>query len=147
MKLSDLKPSEGSRKKRKRVGRGTGSGLGTTAGYGNKGQRSTSGGTKEKSFEGGQMPLTRRIPKRGFKNPFRVEYALVKVGDLEVFRGKDQVGIQDFIESGFVKAMKDGIKLLSDGDIDFSIKVSVHKASKKAIDKIRAQGGDVEVLI
>lgn len=91
--------------------------------------------------------MTRRIPKRGFKNPFRVEYALVKVGDLEVFRGKDQVGIQDFIESGFVKAMKDGIKLLSDGDIDFSIKVSVHKASKKAIDKIRAQGGDVEVLI
>jgi len=147
MKLSDLKPSEGSRKKRKRVGRGTGSGLGTTAGYGNKGQRSTSGGTKGKSFEGGQMPLTRRIPKRGFKNPFRVEYALVKVGDLEAFKGKEQVGIQDFIESGFVKTMKDGIKLLSDGDIDFPIKVSVHKASKKAIDKIKAKGGDVEVLI
>ncbi|OPY84149.1 MAG: 50S ribosomal protein L15 [Syntrophorhabdus sp. PtaU1.Bin153] len=147
MKLSDLKPSEGSRKKRKRVGRGTGSGHGTTAGYGNKGQRSTSGGTKGKSFEGGQMPLARRIPKRGFKNPFRVEYALVKVGDLEVFKGKDQIGIQDLLEAGFAKSMKDGIKLLSDGDIDFSVKVSVHKASKKAIDKIRAKGGDVEVLI
>jgi len=147
MKLSDLKPSEGSRKNRKRVGRGTGSGHGTTAGYGNKGQRSTSGGTKPKGFEGGQMPLTRRIPKRGFKNPFRVEYALVKVGDLEVFKGKNEVKIQDFIESGFIKDMKNGIKLLSDGDIDFSLKVVVHKASRKAIEKIRAQGGDVEVLI
>ncbi len=93
------------------------------------------------------MPLTRRIPKRGFKNPFRVEYALVKVGDLEVFKGKDQVGIEDLLQAGFVRNMKDGIKLLSDGEIDFSIKVSVHKASKKAIDKIRAKGGDVEVLI
>jgi large subunit ribosomal protein L15 len=147
MKLSDLKPKEGSRKQRKRVGRGTGSGLGTTAGYGNKGQRSTSGGTKSKAFEGGQMPLTRRIPKRGFKNPFRVEYALIKVGDLEVFKGKEQVGIQDLVESGFIKNLKDGIKLLSDGDIDFSIKVTVHKASQKAIEKIKAQGGDVEVLI
>jgi large subunit ribosomal protein L15 len=147
MKLSDLKPSEGSRKKRKRVGRGTGSGHGTTAGYGNKGQRSTSGGTKAKGFEGGQMPLTRRIPKRGFKNPFRVEYAIIKVGDLEAFKGKDHVKIQDFVESGFIKKLKNGIKLLSDGDIDFSIKITVHKASQKAIDKVRAQGGDVEVLI
>lgn len=147
MKLSDLKPREGSRKNRKRVGRGTGSGHGTTAGYGNKGQRSTSGGTKPKFFEGGQMPLTRRIPKRGFKNPFRVEYALVKVGDLEVFKGKEHVTIQDFIESGFIKNMKNGIKLLSNGDIDFSIRITVHKASQKAIEKVRAQGGDVEVLI
>ncbi len=147
MNLSDLKPSEGSRKKRKRVGRGTGSGHGTTAGYGNKGQRSTSGGTKPKGFEGGQMPLTRRIPKRGFKNPFRVEYSIIKIGDLEVFKGKDQINIQDFIESGFIKNMKNGIKLLSDGDIDFPIKITVHKASQKAIEKVRAQGGDVEVLI
>jgi large subunit ribosomal protein L15 len=147
MKLSDLKPSEGSRKKRKRVGRGTGSGHGTTAGYGNKGQRSTSGGTKAKGFEGGQMPLTRRIPKRGFKNPFRVEYAVIKVGDLGAFKGKDHVKIEDFVESGFIKNLKNGIKLLSDGEIDFSIKVTVHKASQKAIDKVRAQGGDVEVLM
>ena len=147
MKLSDLKPSEGSRKKRKRVGRGTGSGHGTTAGYGNKGQRSTSGGTKAKGFEGGQMPLTRRIPKRGFKNPFRVEYAVIKVGDLGAFKGKDHVKIEDFVESGFIKNLKNGIKLLSDGEIDFSIKVTVHKASQKAIDKVKAQGGDVEVLM
>lgn len=146
MKLSDLKPCEGSKKSRKRVGRGTGSGLGTTAGYGNKGQRSTSGGTKGKSFEGGQMPLTRRIPKRGFRNPFRVEFALVKIEDLEKFRGKEQVGIQDFVEAGFVKRLKDGVKLLSDGEIDFAIKVTVHKASKKAVEKIMAHGGAVEVL-
>jgi large subunit ribosomal protein L15 len=147
MKLSDLKPSEGSRKSRKRVGRGTGSGLGTTAGYGNKGQRSTSGGTKGKSFEGGQLPLTRRIPKRGFKNPFRVEYAVVKVEDLLRFKGKDQVSIQDFMEAGFIKKIRNGVKLLSDGEIDFAIKVTVHKASKKAIEKITAQGGSVEVLV
>ncbi len=147
MKLSDLKPCEGSRKKRKRVGRGTGSGHGTTATYGNKGQRATSGGTKGKWFEGGQMPLTRRIPKRGFKNPFRKEYALVKIVDLEVFKGKEKVEIEDFFTTGLVREIKSGIKLLSDGDIDFSIKVSVHKASKKAIEKIKAQGGEVEVLI
>jgi large subunit ribosomal protein L15 len=147
MKLSDLKPSEGAKKSRKRVGRGTGSGLGTTAGYGNKGQRSTSGGTKGKSFEGGQMPLTRRIPKRGFKSPFRVEFTVVKISDLERFRGKEQVGIQDIIEAGFVKKIRNGVKLLSDGEIDFPIKITVHKASKKAIEKIEAQGGAVEVLV
>jgi large subunit ribosomal protein L15 len=147
MKLSDLKPCEGSRKTRKRVGRGTGSGLGTTAGYGNKGQRATSGGTKGKSFEGGQMPLTRRIPKRGFKNPFRVEYAIVKIEDLERFKGKEEIGIQDFLEAGFIKKLMNGIKLLSDGEIDFPIKVTVHKASQKAIEKIKAQGGDVEVMV
>jgi large subunit ribosomal protein L15 len=147
MKLSDLKPSEGAQKSRKRVGRGTGSGLGTTAGYGNKGQRSTSGGTKGKSFEGGQMPLTRRIPKRGFKSPFRVEFTVVKIADLERFRGRDKVGIQDIIEAGFVKKIRNGVKLLSDGEIDFPIRITVHKASKKAIEKIEAQGGAVEVLV
>ncbi|MBA4391312.1 MAG: 50S ribosomal protein L15 [Syntrophus sp. (in: bacteria)] len=147
MKLSDLKPIPGSIKKRKRVGRGTGSGHGTTAGYGNKGQRSTSGGTKAKGFEGGQMPLTRRIPKRGFKNPFRKEYAIISIDDLNVFKGKDKVSVEDILQAGFVKKMKDGIKLLSGGEIDFPIKVVVHKASKKAIDKIKSLGGDVEVLI
>ena len=103
MKLSDLKPIPGSRKSRKRVGRGTGSGLGTTAGYGNKGQRATSGGTKGKSFEGGQLPLTRRIPKRGFKNPFRKEYAIINIADLEVFKGMEKVGIEDIMKAGFVQ--------------------------------------------
>jgi len=147
MKLSDLKPSEGSIKKRKRVGRGTGSGHGTTATYGNKGQRSTSGGTKKKGFEGGQMPLMRRIPKRGFKNPFRKEYSIIKIGDLALFKGQEKVGIEEILRSGFIKKMKDGIKLLSDGEIDFPIKIQVHKASERAIEKIKAQGGDVEVLI
>jgi large subunit ribosomal protein L15 len=147
MKLSDLKPIAGAMKARKRVGRGTGSGHGTTAGYGNKGQRSTSGGTKAKGFEGGQMPLTRRIPKRGFKNPFRKEYSLINVGDLTVFKGKEKVNIEDILQAGCIKKMKDGVKLLSDGEIDFPIKISVHRASQKAIEKIQAQGGEVEVLI
>lgn len=134
-------------KARKRVGRGTGSGHGTTAGYGNKGQRSTSGGTKAKGFEGGQMPLTRRIPKRGFKNPFRKEYSIINIGDLTVFKGKEKVNVEDILQAGCIKKMKDGVKLLSDGEIDFSIKISVHKASQKAIEKIQAQGGEVEVLI
>lgn len=147
MKLSDLRPSEGSIKKKKRVGRGTGSGHGTTATYGNKGQRSTSGGTKKKGFEGGQMPLMRRIPKRGFKNPFRKEYSIIKIGDLAVFKGQEKVSIEDILRSGSIKKMKDGIKLLSDGDIDFPIRIQVHKASERAIEKIKARGGDVEVLI
>ena len=147
MKLSDLKPQEGSTKKSKRVGRGTGSGHGTTATYGNKGQRARSGGTKKKGFEGGQLPLTRRIPKRGFKNPFRVEYAIVKIADLEAFKGKEEIGIQDFFEAGLVKKSNSLVKLLSDGEIDFPIKIRVHKASSKAVEKIKSKGGDVEVLI
>lgn len=147
MKLEDLKPIEGSKKKRKRIGRGTGSGHGTTATKGHKGQRARSGGTKGKGFEGGQMPLVRRIPKRGFKNPFRKEYSIVNVGDLEIFRGKEVVSIDDFLKARLVKKVKDGIKLLSDGDIDFSLTVRVHKASKKAIEKIERQGGKVEVLL
>jgi large subunit ribosomal protein L15 len=147
MKLSNLKPIPGSLKKRKRVGRGTGSGHGTTAGYGNKGQRSTSGGTKAKGFEGGQMPLTRRIPKRGFKNPFRKEYSLITIGDLIIFKGKEKVGVEDILQAGFFKKMKDGVKLLSGGEIDFPIKVVIHKASLKAIEKIKAKGGEVEILI
>ena len=147
MKLSDLRPVPGSVKTRKRVGRGTGSGLGTTAGYGNKGQRSTSGGTKAKGFEGGQMPLTRRIPKRGFKNPFRKEYAIINVGDLAVFKGKEKISVEDILQTGSIKKLKDGIKLLCGGDIDFAVNISVHKASRAAIAKIEALGGKVEVLL
>jgi large subunit ribosomal protein L15 len=146
MKLEDLKPHEGSRKNRKRIGRGPGSGHGRTATKGTKGQRARAGSGKGASFEGGQMPLTRRIPKRGFKNPFRKEYAIVKIGDLDIFKGKPEAGIEDFLKSGVVDKLKDGVKLLSDGEIDFPIKVKVHKASAKAIEKIKAQGGDVEVL-
>jgi len=146
MKLEDLKPHEGSRKNRKRIGRGPGSGHGRTATKGTKGQRARAGSGKGAGFEGGQMPLTRRIPKRGFKNPFRKEYAIVKIGDLDIFKGNAEAGIEDFLKSGVVGKLKDGVKLLSDGEIDFPIKVKVHKASAKAIEKIKAQGGDVEVL-
>jgi large subunit ribosomal protein L15 len=145
MRLEDLRPHEGSRKAKKRIGRGPGSGHGKTATMGNKGQRARAGAPKGKGFEGGQMPLTRRIPKRGFKNPFRKEYAIVKIGDLQVFKGKSEAGLQDFIESGLIGKIRDGVKLLSDGDIDFPLKVKVHKASQKAIDKIKAMGGEVEV--
>src|SRR5208283_2091087 len=99
MKLEDLKPHEGSKKQRKRIGRGPGSGHGGTATKGHKGQRARSGSGKGASFEGGQMPLTRRIPKRGFKNPFRKEYAIVKVGDLDRFKGKGEAAIQDLVEA------------------------------------------------
>jgi large subunit ribosomal protein L15 len=146
MKLEDLKPHEGSKKARKRIGRGPGSGHGGTATKGHKGQRARAGSGKGPSFEGGQMPLARRIPKRGFKNPFRKEYAIVKVGDLECLKGKGEAGIQDFVEIGLIGKLMDGVKLLSDGEIDFAIKVKVNKASQKAIEKIKAQGGDVEVL-
>jgi large subunit ribosomal protein L15 len=146
MKIQDLKPHEGSRKAKKRIGRGPGSGHGKTATKGHKGQRARAGSGKGAGFEGGQMPLTRRIPKRGFKNPFRKEYAVVKVSDLLILKGQQEVGIKEFMDSGIVGKMKDGIKLLSNGDIDFAIKVKVHKASQKAIEKIIAQGGEVEVL-
>jgi len=141
-----LRPRDGSRKKRKRIGRGPGSGHGRTATKGTKGQIARSGGTKGKGFEGGQMPLTRRVPKRGFKNPFRKEYAIVKVSDLVQFKDAGKAGIEDFTRSGLVTKLKDGIKLLADGDLDFAIKVTVHKASKQAVDKIRARGGEVEVI-
>ena len=91
------------------------------------------------------MPLTRRIPKRGFKNPFRKEYAIIKVGDLQAFQGRTEVGPEDFVESGLVGKARDGVKLLGNGDIDFAIKVKVHKASQAAVDKIKALGGEVEV--
>jgi large subunit ribosomal protein L15 len=146
MKIQDLKPHEGSRRAKKRIGRGPGSGHGGTATKGHKGQRARAGSGKGAGFEGGQMPLTRRIPKRGFKNPFRKEYAIVKISDLEAFKDKGQAGIEEFMESGIVGKLKDGVKLLANGDINFAIRVKVHKASQKAIEKIQAQGGDVEVL-
>jgi large subunit ribosomal protein L15 len=146
MKLEDLKPHDGARKAKKRIGRGPGSGHGKTATKGHKGQRARAGSGKGPGFEGGQMPLTRRIPKRGFKNPFRKEYAIVKISDLDIFKDKGEAGIEEFLQSGLVGKIRDGVKLLSNGDIDFAIKVKVHKASSKAIDKIKAQGGEVEVL-
>ncbi len=146
MKLEDLKSRPGSKKARKRIGRGPGSGHGKTATMGNKGQKARAGASKGKGFEGGQMPLSRRIPKRGFKNPFRKEYAIVKVGDLQALKGTAEVGLKELLETGLIDKVLDGVKLLSNGDIDFAVKIKVHKASQKAIDKIKAQGGEVEVI-
>ena len=146
MRLEDLQPHEGAKKDRKRIGRGPGSGHGRTAGKGTKGQRARAGSGKGHSFEGGQLPLKRRIPKRGFKNPFRKEYALVKVSDLEVFKEAGSASIEDILESGLITKLRDGVKLLSNGEIGFAVKIQVHKASKKAIEKIQAAGGEVEVL-
>jgi large subunit ribosomal protein L15 len=146
MRLEDLQPHEGAKKSRKRIGRGPGSGHGRTAGKGTKGQRARAGSGKGHSFEGGQLPLTRRIPKRGFKNPFRKEYTLIKISDLEFFRESGAASIEALIETGLVTKLKDGVKLLSNGEIDFAIKIQVHKASKRAVEKIQAAGGEVEVL-
>ncbi|NLN17511.1 MAG: 50S ribosomal protein L15 [Firmicutes bacterium] len=144
MQLHELRPSP--RQQRKRVGRGIGSGLGKTAGRGHKGQGARSGGGKGPGFEGGQTPLQRRLPKRGFKNPFRKEYAEVNVQDLNRFPAKTVVTPELLVESGLVKNMKDGIKILGMGELDRDLTVQAHKFTGGARDKIEAAGGKVEVI-
>ncbi|MCM1564838.1 50S ribosomal protein L15 [Dehalobacter sp. TBBPA1] len=146
MKLHELKPAEGSTKSRKRVGRGNGSGLGNTAGRGNKGQKARSGGGVRPGFEGGQMPITRRLPKRGFTNNFRKEYEVINVSDLEErFENGEEVTIEALFETGLINKVKDGVKVLGDGELTKSLTVKVHKVSKTAAEKITAAGGKVEV--
>jgi len=146
MKLHELKPAEGSTKTRKRVGRGNGSGLGNTAGRGHKGQNARSGGGVRPGFEGGQMPIIRRIPKRGFTNIFGKEYVVVNVSDLEErFQDGDVVTVEALVESGLVKKVRDGVKVLGDGELTKALTVKVHKVSKTAAEKIVAAGGKVEV--
>jgi large subunit ribosomal protein L15 len=144
MRLEELKPSQGSRKKKKRVGRGPGSGSGKTAGKGHKGQKARSGGVKGPGFEGGQMPLQRRLPKRGFTNIFRKEYAVVNLRDLAAMSGT--ITPETMREQGLVKNPKDGIKILGVGDLKSGITVRAHKFSKSAMDKIQAAGGKAEVI-
>jgi large subunit ribosomal protein L15 len=144
MRLEELKPSQGARKKAKRVGRGPGSGSGKTAGKGHKGQKARSGGVKGPGFEGGQMPLQRRLPKRGFTNIFRKEYAVVNLRDLAALTGT--VTPETMMEQGLVKNPKDGIKVLGVGDLKSGITVRAHKFSKSAMDKIQAAGGKAEVI-
>jgi len=144
MDLTSLQPQEGSRKKRKRVGRGQGSGHGKTSCRGHKGQNSRSGGGTPVGFEGGQMPLKRRLPKRGFTNIFKKRYALVQVQDLCVFDKDTTVDSAALLEKGLVKKVYDGIKVLGNGEIDRPIILKVHKWSKAAHDKITAAGGKVE---
>jgi large subunit ribosomal protein L15 len=145
MRLEELKPAAGATKKSKRVGRGPGSGNGKTAGKGHKGQKARSGGVKGAGFEGGQMPLQRRIPKRGFTNIFRKEYAVVNLKDLEA-SGTDTVTPETLIQKGLIKDMKAGLKVLGTGEVKAKLTVRAHKFSKSAIEKIQAAGGKAEVI-
>lgn len=146
MKLHELKAVKGARKSPKRVGRGTGSGLGTTAGRGNKGQKARSGGGVRPGFEGGQMPLTRRLPKVGFTNIFAKEYAEVNVSALERFDDGTEVTPELLKKSGVIKNLKDGVKVLGDGQLTKSLVVKAHKFTRSAQEKIEAAGGKVEVI-
>lgn len=145
--LDRLKAPKGSNKKRKRLGRGEASGLGKTSGRGHKGQNSRSGGGVKAGFEGGQMPIHRRLPKRGFTNIFRVKYNIVNVGDLErVFNAGDTVDKESLISSGLINKKRNPIKVLGNGDITKSLNVKVDIYSKSAIEKLKACGGTAEVL-
>jgi large subunit ribosomal protein L15 len=147
MDLSDLKPARGSKKNRKRVGRGHGTGQGTQAGRGHKGAQSRSGFKFKRGFEGGQMPLHRRIPKRGFHNPFRVEYAVVNLDALaERFASGAVVTPELMRERGLVRSERSRIKVLARGDVSKTLTVRAHKFSGKAAEKIAAAGGVAEVL-
>ena len=147
MALHDLRPAKGSVRNRKRVGRGPGSGLGKTAGRGEKGQKSRSGFARKPGFEGGQMPLHRRLPKRGFSNAdFRKEFATVNLGRLEVFEAGTIVTPELLVKQGIVKRLRDGLKVLADGQLTKALTVHAHRFSGKAQEKIAAAGGTTEVL-
>ncbi|AIS60931.1 50S ribosomal protein L15 [Listeria ivanovii] len=146
MKLHELKPSEGSRKERNRVGRGTGSGNGKTSGRGHKGQKARSGGGVRLGFEGGQLPLFRRIPKRGFTNINRKEFAIVNLDVLNRFEDGTEVTPELLIETGIIRNEKSGIKILSNGKIEKKLTVKANKFSAAAKDAIEAAGGKTEVI-
>ncbi len=146
MRLSELQPSPGSKHKKKRVGRGPGSGWGKTAGRGHKGQNSRAGGPKGPGFEGGQMPLTRRIPKRGFTNIFRQPWAIVNLRDLQQFAADSVVDEAALKEAGLVRVRTRRIKLLAQGEVTVALTVKVQAVSAQARERIEAAGGRVEVL-
>jgi large subunit ribosomal protein L15 len=147
MKLHELTYTKGARHTRKRIGRGTGSGQGETAGRGENGQNSRSGGGVRLGFEGGQNPLYRRLPKRGFSNaPFKKEYAIINVEQLNKFNDGDVISNEVLIESGLVAKEKDGIKILGNGTLDKKLTVKANKFSKGAIEAIENKGGSIEVL-
>ncbi|RAU94511.1 50S ribosomal protein L15 [Paenibacillus sp. YN15] len=146
MKLHELSPAPGSKHPKKRVGRGIGSGMGKTATRGHKGQWARSGGGVRPGFEGGQNPLFRRLPKRGFKNFNRVEYAIVNLEDLNQFAAGTVVTPESLKETGIVKNQKDGIKILGNGELTVSLTVKANKFSQSAVEKITAAGGTSEVI-
>ena len=146
MNLHDLAPAQGAKKKRKRIGRGPGSGHGKTATKGHKGLLARSGGGKRPGFEGGQMPLVRRLPKFGFTNLSRTEYAIVNIKSFERWVGNETVTPQAMVDAGLVKRKKLPIKILGNGELKKSLVVQAHKFSKSAEAKIQAAGGRVEVI-
>jgi large subunit ribosomal protein L15 len=146
IRINTLAPARGANKKSKRVGRGIGSGHGKTATRGYKGQLSRSGTSVRPGFEGGQMPLHRRLPKRGFTNIFRKEYAVVPLSALAVFEAGTQIDPQFLIEKGIVKNKCDGIKILGDGELPHALKVRAHRFSRSAAEKIVKAGGTAEVI-
>jgi len=145
VKLSELRPPAGSRHRKVRVGRGIGSKLGKTAGRGNKGQKSRTGYSRRRGFEGGQMPLHRRLPKRGFRNPFGQDYAIVNVGMLNAFAAGDTVTPEQLAARGLVHRPSP-VKILGDGNLQVALTVQAHAFSQSAREKIAAAGGKVEVL-
>jgi large subunit ribosomal protein L15 len=147
MNLGSLKPPKGSRKNRKRVGRGNGSGQGGTAGKGAKGQNARSGGKTRRGFEGGQMPLARRLPKAGFRNPFRKEIEIVNIGQLAKFPEGTVIDAETLIASGLASGKGDGIKVLAKGDIGYAVSVKIGLISKGAKEKIEAAGGSIIEVI
>ncbi len=146
MKLHELKPADGARQDKVRVGRGTGSGCGKTSGRGHKGQKSRSGGGVRPGFEGGQMPIYRRLPKRGFKNIWRKEYAEVNVETLNVFDDDMTVDAVALVEVGILKNVLDGVRILGNGELTKKLTVKAQGFTKTAIQKIEAVGGKTEVI-
>ena len=145
--LHDLKPAPGSHRDRKRIGRGPGSGTGKTAGRGGKGQSARAGYKRKRGFEGGQMPLHRRLPKRGFSNAdFRKEFATVNLGRLEVFEAGTIVTPELLVKQGIVKRLRDGLKVLADGQLTKALTVHAHRFSGKAQERIAALGGKTELI-
>lgn len=146
MRLHELSPAEGSTTKKKRVGRGPGSGHRKTSGRGENGQNSRSGGGVRRGFEGGQTPLFRRLPKVGFNNKFRKEYTILNVQALNAYEDGETVTPEILLAEGMIKKIKDGVKILGDGELESEITVKAHKFSKSAIKKIEAAGGKAEVI-
>ena len=146
MKLHDLRPAEGSTTAEKRLGRGMGSGLGKTSGKGHKGAKARSGGGKRPGFEGGQMPLYRRVPKKGFTNIFGTDYAIVNVESLNVFEDGATVDAKALIDAGIIKKTLGGVKIMGNGELQKKLEVKAAKFTASAKEKIEALGGKAEVI-
>ena len=146
MKLHELQPVPGAKKAPNRKGRGPGSGNGKTAGRGHKGQNARAGGGVRPGFEGGQMPLQRRLPKRGFTNIFKKEYAIVNIRELNSFEDGSEINPEVLLNAGLINSTKDGVKILGDGELEKKLTVRAHKISRQAEEKITARGGRVEVI-